>query len=235
MHRDNLRSLSYHLHVKILIVEDDEDIRTLIRYHLSAAGFEIDEAADGEKAVEKLDGSLSLVVLDLMLPRLSGLEVLSAIRKDHPSLPVIVTSALTEENDILTALERGADDYVTKPFSPKILVARVRSVLRRTERNDGEQVATDGGIILDKGRRECFVSGTPVSLTATEFDILRSLIEADGRVMRRTELIEKIKGDDYPVTERSVDVQIASLRKKLGSMGKGIITVWGIGYRYAEE
>ena len=222
--------------MKILIVEDDCDIRTLIHYHLSAAGFDIAEAADGEEAIGKLDSSLSIVVLDLLLPHVSGIDVLKVIRKDYPSLPVIVTSALTEENDILTALELGADDYVTKPFSPKILVALVRSILRRSEKNaDGDRITTEGGIVLDKGTRECFVSSSPVVLTATEFDILSSLIEADGRVMKRSELIEKIKGDDYPVTERSIDVQIASIRKKLGKVGKSIVTVWGIGYRYAEE
>ena len=222
--------------MKILIVEDDEDIRTLIHYHLSASGFEIEEAADGQEAVSKLSPALSLVVLDLLLPRLSGIDVLRIIRNDYPEIPVIVTSALTEENDILTALEIGADDYVTKPFSPKILVARVRSVLRRTEKNnDAARISTEGGLMLDKSTRECFVSGTAVTLTATEFDILLSLLEASGRVMKRTELIEKIKGSDYPVTERSIDVQIASIRKKLGKMGCAIKTVWGIGYRYAEE
>ena len=176
------------------------------------------------------------MLLDIMLPRLSGIEVLKDVRKRYPALPVIVTSALTEENDILTALELGADDYVTKPFSPRILVARVRSVLRRTERgNEDECVTTENGIMLDTGTRLCEVCGEPVTLTATEFDLLLALIRASGRVMRRTELIEKVKGDDYPVTERSIDVQIASIRKKLGAAGKAITTVWGIGYRYAEE
>ena len=222
--------------MKILIVEDDLDIMTLIRFHLRSAGFETVEAADGEKALKAVDGTVALVLLDMMLPRLSGIDVLKEVRKRYPSLPVIVTSALTEENDILTALELGADDYVTKPFSPRILVARVRSVLRRTERvNDEERVITENGIMLDTGTRLCEVHGKPVIFTATEFDLLLALIKASGRVMRRTELIEKVKGDDYPVTERSIDVQIASIRKKLGTAGKAITTVWGIGYRYAEE
>ena len=221
--------------MKILIVEDDSDIRTLIRFHLKGAGFETVEAENGEDAVALLSPSISLVLLDLMLPRLSGLDVLRTIRKDYPLLPVIVASALTEEGDILTALEEGADDYVTKPFSPKILVARIKSVLRRAEKKeDADKIMTENGIILDKGTRECFVDGAPLTLTATEFDILISLINASGRVMRRTELIETIKGDDYPVTERSIDVQIASIRKKLGEKGKAIVTVWGIGYRYVE-
>ena len=221
--------------MKILIVEDDSDIRTLIRFHLKGAGFETVEAENGEDAVALLSPSISLVLLDLMLPRLSGLDVLRTIRKDYPLLPVIVASALTEEGDILTALEEGADDYVTKPFSPEILVARIKSVLRRAEKkDDADKIMTENGIILDKGTRECFVDGAPLTLTATEFDILISLINASGRVMRRTELIETIKGDDYPVTERSIDVQIASIRKKLGEKGKAIVTVWGIGYRYVE-
>ena len=222
--------------MKILIVEDDLDIMTLIRLHLRSAGFETVEAADGEEALKAVDGTVALVLLDMMLPRLSGIDVLKEVRKRYPSLPVIVTSALTEENDILTALELGADDYVTKPFSPRILVARVRSVLRRTERvNDEERVITENGIMMDTGTRLCEVHGKPVIFTATEFDLLLALIKASGRVMKRTELIEKVKGDDYPVTERSIDVQIASIRKKLGTAGKAITTVWGIGYRYAEE
>ena len=223
--------------MKILIVEDDLDIMTLMRFHLRNAGFETEDAKDGEEALEKAGSGISLMILDMMLPKLSGIEVLREVRKRCPSLPVIVASALTEEADILTALEQGADDYITKPFSPRILIARVRSVLRRSERNADteEKVVTENGIVLDTGTRLCTVGGESVTLTATEFDLLLALIRADGRVMRRTELIEKIKGDDYPVTERSIDVQVAALRKKLGRQGKAVTTVWGIGYRYAEE
>ena len=143
---------------------------------------------------------------------------------------------MSEESDIIKALELGADDYVTKPFSPKILLARIRSAIRRADgTQEGGNTIKGNGIILDTDTRKAFLDENPVSFTATEFDILSQLMKSDGRVLSRGELIETIKGDDYPVTERSIDVQIASIRKKLGEKGQYIKTVWGIGYRYAEE
>lgn len=211
----------------------------LITFHLKANGFETDTASNGREAVEKLSqGGYALALLDILIPELSGIEVLKYIRTESPcpSLPVIVASALTEEAEIIASLELGADDYITKPFSPKILVARVRSVIRRAEhRGITGTVRTEKGLFMDPGTRKCIVNDEPVVLTATEFDMLLALIREGGRVLTRTEIIERIKGNDYPVTERSIDVQIASIRKKLGSMGTAIKTVWGIGYRYAEE
>ena len=225
--------------MRILIVEDDADIRTLIAFHIKSMGAEAIEAENGQKALSAIgSGGVDLAILDIMLPGISGIEILRRIRAEGPDreLPVIVASALNSENDIISALEEGADDYITKPFSPKILIARVKSLLRRSpSKAAGRVVSTPHGVSLDTGKRKCFVSGEEVPLTATEFDILLSLISADGCVRRRTEIIEEIKGDDYPVTERSIDVQIAALRKKLGSAGSHIATVWGIGYRYAEE
>ncbi len=221
----------------ILIVEDDNDIRALMAFHLRSRGYAIEEARDGEEAIEKLSRFIpDLVILDLMLPRMHGLEVLARIRNGNATkrIPVIVASALTGENDIISALEDGADDYITKPFSPKILCARVHSLLRRSGK-DSDTVSTAGGLVLDKGSRECMLKDEKILLTATEFDILLALVKAEGRVLRRGEIIEEIKGEGYHVTERSIDVQIASLRKKLGDMGSSIATVWGIGYRYAEE
>ena len=217
----------------ILIVEDDNDIRALMAFHLRSRGYAIEEARDGEEAIEKLSQSIpDLVLLDLMLPRMHGLEVLARIRNGNATkrIPVIVASALTGENDIISALEDGADDYITKPFSPKIL-----SALLRRSGKDSDTVSTAGGLVLDKGSRECLLKDEKILLTATEFDILLALVEAEGHVLRRGEIIEEIKGEGYHVTERSIDVQIASLRKKLGDMGSCIATVWGIGYRYAEE
>ncbi len=225
--------------MKILVVEDDKDISTLITFHMKANGFEVDTAFTGLEAVHKLSGGgYSLALLDILLPELSGIDVLRYIRTESrtPELPVIVASALSEEAEIITALESGADDYIIKPFSPKILVARVRSVIRRSEhRTISGAVRTEKGIFLDPGTRKCIVQDENVTLTATEFDMLLALIREGGRVLSRSEIIEKIKGNDYPVTERAIDVQIASIRKKLGKMGSAIKTVWGIGYRYAEE
>ena len=225
--------------MRILVVEDDKDISTLIAFHLKANGFETDIAANGREAVEKIsNGGYALALLDILLPELSGIEVLKYIRSESPSpnLPVIVASALSEEAEIIASLELGADDYITKPFSPKILVARIRSVIRRSEnRSISGSVQTEKGLFLDPGTRKCRVQDEEIVLTATEFDMLLALIREGGRVLTRAEIIERIKGNDYPVTERSIDVQIASIRKKLGKMGCAIKTVWGIGYRYAEE
>ena len=225
--------------MRILVVEDDTDISTLISFHLRSNGFESDSAYTGREAIEMIDkGGYALILLDILLPEVSGLEVLEYIRTKATDsrIPVIVTSAMSEESDIIKALELGADDYVTKPFSPKILLARIRSAIRRADgTQEGGNTIKGNGIILDTDTRKAFLDENPVSFTATEFDILSQLMKSDGRVLSRGELIETIKGDDYPVTERSIDVQIASIRKKLGEKGQYIKTVWGIGYRYAEE
>ena len=225
--------------MRILVVEDDKDICTLLSFHLKANGFETDMAYSGTDAKAKLaKGGYGLAILDILLPGLSGVEILKYIRTESPvpELPVIMASALDDEADIIAALELGADDYITKPFSPKILAARVRSVIRRSgNRTEKGAVRTENGIFLDPGTRKCTINDVPVVLTATEFDMLLALIQEGGRVLTRSEIIGKIKGDDYPVTERSIDVQIAAIRKKLGALGSAIRTVWGIGYRYAEE
>lgn len=227
--------------MKILIVEDDNDIRTLIQFHLNAQHYETEIAENGKTAIEKLRSNedFSLVILDIMLPVVSGLEVLKYIRyqSSNRNIPVIITSALTEESDIITGLELGADDYLTKPFSPKILLARIRSVIRRAEGNSesGKTIKTANGITMDASTRLCHANEESIALTATEFDILLSLIRAEGKVLTRAQIMEASKGDDKAATERSIDVQIASIRKKLGNLGSSVSTVWGIGYRYADE
>ena len=222
--------------MKVLIVDDEDMIRNVLKEYVEFEGNEAFEAADGMEAVRMCrDNDYDVILMDVMMPRLDGFSAVKEIRKTK-DVPVIMLSARGEEYDKLFGFEIGVDDYVTKPFSPKILIARVKSLLRRSpSKAAGRIVSTPHGVSLDTGKRKCFVSGEEIPLTATEFDILLSLISADGCVRRRTEIIEEIKGDDYPVTERSIDVQIAALRKKLGSAGRNIATVWGIGYRYAEE
>ena len=227
MHRDS-----------ILVVEDEPDIVELVRYNLVRAGYDVDCAPSGEAALERIARSRpDLVLLDLMLPGIDGNEVCRRLKADHElrSIPVLMLTARTEDGDIVAGLEAGADDYVTKPFSPRVLVARVRAALRRSEQPDGSDqdgaVLTAHGIQVDPLRHEVRCSGMEVPLSATEFAILELLCRNPGLVFSRARIIDAIRGDDYPVTERSVDVQILGLRRKLGEHGVVVETVRGVGYR----
>lgn len=227
----------------ILIVEDEPDIQELIRYHLEKEGFATVKASSGREALDIIERTHpDLVLLDLMLPVVSGLDVLKTIRFTWglSSLPVIIVSARTDEIDVITGLELGADNYLPKPFSPKVLVANVKALLRRAAaRQSGEEMENRhisvGELEIDQDRHEVFWKGNPVLLTASEFSLLALLASSPGRVYTRNQIISSIRGDDYPVTERSIDVQIASLRRKMGDGGSAIKTVWGIGYSYQES
>ncbi len=183
-----------------------------------------------------------LVLLDVMLPGIDGLETLRRIKATAAlaRLPVIMASARGEDPDVVAGLELGADDYVVKPYSPRVLVARVRAVLRRRfqggvgELDEGSLIEL-GGMVLDPDRHELKVDGGRVDLSATEFAVLELLMRSPGRVYGRASIIDAVKGRDYPVTDRSVDVQIVSLRRKLGARGDAIETVRGVGYRFSEE
>jgi two-component system phosphate regulon response regulator PhoB len=224
---------------RILVVDDEEDILELVRYNLTREGYQVSAAASGEAALKKAHSeTFHLIVLDLMLPGIDGLAVAKQL-KNQPAtkaVPIIMLSAKGEEADIVTGLELGADDYVTKPFSPRVLIARVRSVLRRKI----EDPETDGQIInisklqIHPGRRSVSVDGTPIDLTFTEFQVLYVLAKRPGWVFTRSQIVDAVRGSDYPVTDRSVDVQIVGLRKKLGATGKYIETVRGVGYRFKE-
>lgn len=221
----------------ILIVEDETDIVELLRYNLGRDGYTVLEAGTGEKALELIDEkSPDLVLLDLMLPRIDGLEVCRRVRSSDANkrLPIIMLTAKGEEVDIVTGLELGADDYVTKPFSPRVLLARVRAVLRRNEEDipGDEDVIQLHNLTIHPGRHEVTVEGELVSLTRTEFQVLHYLARRPGWVFTRYQIVDAVHGDDYVVTERSVDVQIVGLRKKLGAAGKHIETVRGVGYRF---
>jgi two-component system phosphate regulon response regulator PhoB len=224
---------------KILIVEDEEDILELIDYNLSREGYRTTGTMTGEEAMALIKKQqFDLVILDLMLPDLNGLEVCRIIKGDPETrnLPIMMVTAKGEEADIVTGLELGADDYLPKPFSPRVLVARIHALLRRISTPPAEEETPldfDDLEILP-GRHEVRVKGKGVKLTLTEFRILHFLARKPGWVFSRYQIIDAVQGEDYIVTDRSVDVQIVGLRKKLGPAGKHIETVRGVGYRFKE-
>ncbi len=224
---------------KILVVEDDDDIRELLQYNLSKEGYQITSAVSGEEAIKNAKMlQPDLMILDLMLPGVDGLEVCRRLKRDSRTqhLPMVMLTAKGEEADIVTGLELGADDYITKPFSPRVLLARVRAVLRRkkVEITPASAPLTIHELTIHPGRHEVLVQNSPLDLTATEFRLLHLLARRPGWVFTRTQIVNEVHGEDYPVSERSVDVQIVSLRKKLGPVGKYVETVRGIGYRFKE-
>ena len=223
----------------MLVVEDDEDILELVAYNLVKAGYRVTRAATGREALARVaEEPPDLVVLDLMLPETDGTEVCRRLKGDAntSAIPVVMLTAKGEESDIVAGLELGADDYITKPFSPKVLLARIRAVLRRKEKGDAEAdaVIQVHNLVIHPGRREVMVDGQPVDLTYTEFSVLHVLARRPGWVFTRYQIVDAVRGGDYDVTDRSVDVQIAGLRKKLGGAGDHIQTVRGVGYRLRE-
>jgi two-component system phosphate regulon response regulator PhoB len=224
---------------KILVVDDEEDILELVRFNLSREGFTVFSASTGEKALDLVEKEApELIVLDLMLPGIDGLDVARIVKQGDTTknIAIVMLTAKGEEADIVTGLELGADDYVTKPFSPRVLVARVKAVLRRRakEVDDDKSVIRIHDLIIHPGRYEVFVKEEVIQLTFTEFGILNFLVRRPGWVFTRSQIVDAVRGDDYYVTDRSVDVQIVGLRKKLGSAGKYIETVRGVGYRFKE-
>lgn len=225
---------------EILVVEDEESILELVTFNLTKEGYQVDGVTTGEKALDSArTGSPDLIVLDLMLPGVDGLEVCRRLKNDPRTeqIPIVMLTAKSEEADIVTGLELGADDYVTKPFSPRVLLARIRAVLRR----QGEEVPDENAVIrvhdltIDPGRHEALLDEEKLDLTYTEFRLLHLLARRPGWVFTRNQIIDAIRGPDYPVTDRSVDVQVAGLRKKLGEAGDYIETVRGVGYKLKEE
>lgn len=224
----------------VLIVEDDRDISELIDYNLSKEGFRTTCIAEGEAAIKlaKLK-SFDICLLDLMLPDIDGLEVCKALKADSKTaeMPIIMVTAKGEESDIVVGLEMGADDYLTKPFSPKVLIARIKTVLKRKKQiapgQNGPVMIS--GISIHPGRHEVSINGRVIELTFTEFQLLRFLASKPGWVFTRYQIVDAIKGEDYAVTDRAVDVQIVGLRKKLGEHGKLIETIRGVGYRFSDK
>lgn len=222
----------------ILIVDDEEDIRELVELNLSQEGYKVIACETGEQALETVDSKLpDLIILDLMLPGIDGLEVCKKLKSNlkAENIPIVMLTAKGEESDIVTGLELGAEDYVTKPFSGKVLVARVRRILRKPATNtNSKNIIKIKDLVIDPNRREVLVKDKVIELTFTEFNILHTLVKRPGIVFTRYQIVDALHGSDYLVTERAVDVQIVSLRKKLGSYGKYIETVRSVGYRFKD-
>ena len=223
----------------ILVVDDEEDILELVKYNLAREGYNIETALTGEETLKRAETKPThLIVLDLMLPGIDGLEVTQRLKKNPRTqrIPIVMLTAKGEEADVVTGLELGADDYIVKPFSPRILVARVKSVLRRISSPTFEEgdVIPIHELMIHPGRREVRADGRLIKLTYTEFQVLHYLAKRPGWVATRYQIVDAVRGSDYPVTDRSVDVQIVGLRKKLGPYGKYVETVRGVGYRLKE-
>ena len=225
---------------RILIIEDDPEIQEMLKHAFSREGWKLIQASSGEEGLEYLRSSgADCLILDIMLPAMDGFKVLKKIRADgnFSDLPVIICTARGDEADIVSGLELGADDYVVKPYSPRVLAARIRTALRRKEAASGDEASREktlraGKLSLDVERHTAFLDERPLDLFATEFAILAHFMSHPGIVFTRQKLIAAIRGPDYPVTDRSVDVQILGLRKKLGDFGDIIETIRGIGYRF---
>jgi two-component system phosphate regulon response regulator PhoB len=220
----------------ILVVDDEEDILELVNYNLTREGYNVSCAETGDQALKMARADMpDLILLDLMLPGTDGLEVCKILKNDPrtTSVPIVMLTAKGEEADIVTGLELGADDYVTKPFSPRVLLARIKAVLRRAQSRvpDESSSVKVGDLVIHPSRHEVLADGEPVELTYTEFRLLHFLARRPGWVFTRYQIVDGVRGPDAIVTDRSVDVHIVSLRRKLGDLGSYIETVRGVGYR----
>lgn len=223
----------------ILVVEDDVNVFELVRDILTREGFSVSGAMTGEDALFKArKHNPDLILLDLVLPGVDGLEVCKRLKDDERTqhIPIVMLTAKGDEADVVTGLEMGVDDYITKPFSPRVLLARLRVVIQRgteAQPGEGESIAIHE-LVIHPGGQELIIDGKPIHLTFTEFKVLHCLTRRPGWVFTRNQIVEAVRGEDYVVTERAVDVQIAGLRKKLGQAGRYIETVRGVGYRFRE-
>jgi DNA-binding response OmpR family regulator len=222
----------------ILIIDDEPELVKLLDYNLTRAGYLAISAKDGVSGLDVArKHTPELIILDIMMPGLDGWEVCKKLRADPAtaSTPLLMLTAKAEEGDRVLGLELGADDYVTKPFGVRELLARVKALLRRAEiAPDRQEVVKAGPLIIDSGRRTVTAGGKRVELTTTEFDLLRSLAERPGRVISREDLLARVRGDDAAVIDRTVDVHVSALRRKLGKHGDLVETVRGVGYRLKE-
>ncbi len=218
---------------KILIADDEERMRKLLRDFLEKAGYSVLEAQDGEQALSifRADNDLDLAILDVMMPKMSGWEVLRSIREDS-SLPVIMLTARSEEEDELRGVDLGADEYVTKPFSPRALVARVDAILRRSSGNTGKDILEAGGITIDRAAHTVTSGGNNVDLSIKEYELLEFFIENRGIALSRERILNSVWNYDYFGDARTIDTHVKKLRAKMGDRGSYIKTIWGMGYKF---
>lgn len=225
----------------VLLIEDEHDIQDLLKFHLERENLVVETADTGEDALQFLKSRpVSLILLDLMLPGIDGLEVCRRLKAqtETADIPILMLTAKDSEADIVTGLEMGATDYVCKPFSPRVLIARIHAILRRPvvvpSSDEAGPAIAHGPLTVDPGRHKVEIKGKEIPLTFTEFRILHLLAESPGRAFSRQQIVDQVRGESYAVTERIVDVQMVSLRKKLGALGDWIETVRGVGYRFKE-
>ncbi len=223
---------------KILVIDDEKDIGELLEYNLGKEGYRVVSTYNGEEALRFVQGELpSLIILDLMLPGIDGLEVCRILKREARTsgIPIIILTAKGEEADIVAGLELGADDYVTKPFKVRELLARIRSLFRRlSSKTEEREVMKIGDLVIDSGKHELTLKGKTLELTSTEFELLKCLASNPGRVFTRDQLLDKVWGEEKLVVDRTVDVHIRRLRQKLKSASSYIITIRGVGYRFKE-
>jgi DNA-binding response OmpR family regulator len=223
------------METKILLVEDEENIRKLVASYLVKEGFKVVEAADGEEAIEKFDNEydFSLIILDVMMPKMDGYQVASYIRKDY-DVPILMLTARDAEIDEITGFNSGADEYISKPFSPRILVARVKNLLKRTAQNSMQDMELEG-LVVKYRERSVLINGEKAVLTPKEFDLLYYLLQNKNLVLTRSQILSTVWGWDYFGDDRTVDTHIKCLRSKIGPYGKNIVTVRKIGYKFEFE
>ena len=218
--------------LKILVVDDESRMRKLVKDFLTSKGFYVEEAGDGEEAVEKFfaQKDIALVLLDVMMPKMDGWEVLKTIRK-YSQVPVIMLTARSEERDELQGFSLGVDEYISKPFSPKILVARVEAILRRSNISGGDALSV-GGILIDKAAHQVTIDGREIELSFKEFELLSYFVENQGIALSREKILNNVWNYDYFGDARTIDTHVKKLRSKMGDKGDYIKTIWGMGYKF---
>ena len=219
--------------IKVLMVDDEERMRKLVKDFLTIKGYRVLEAGDGEEAIDIFfkEKDISLVILDVMMPKMDGWEVCREIRKNS-KVPIIMLTARGDERDELLGFELGVDEYISKPFSPKILVARVEAILRRTGQSNPDEILSAGGIVIDKAAHQATVDDKPMDLSFKEFELLTYFLENEGIALSREKILNSVWNYDYFGDARTIDTHVKKLRSKMGDKGEYIKTVWGMGYKF---